>query len=319
MSFAMDLSIIIVSYNTASLLRQAITAVREASRNLLTQTIIVDNASRDDSVDMVKREFPDCSLILNSVNVGFGRANNQALPMASGRYVLLLNSDAFVSPDTIEKTVAYMDGHSKCGILGVKLVGRNGEPQPSARHFPNPWNLFLWRTGLNRFFGNVQMVDDNRWDGTSPCQCDWVTGCYFLIRREVIDQVGLFDPRYFLYYEELDHCFAAKRSGWEVHCYPYTTVIHIGGESAKSDGEISASGRQLVALEIESEMLYFRKNLGRWALALNVFLVTLGGILNVLKRVLRWKRPFGITELTKQMGMVWRTLFQTKFGRCPTR
>ncbi|POZ99712.1 glycosyltransferase family 2 protein, partial [Pseudomonas sp. MWU12-2312b] len=109
-----------------------------------------------------------------------------------------------------------------------------GDLQPSCRYFPTPLNVFMARTGLERFFPGVKKVDDMTWDHNSVRECDWVPGCYYLIRREVIDQVGLFDPRYFLYYEEVDHCKRVKQAGWKVVYYPHTTVVHIGGESAKS-------------------------------------------------------------------------------------
>ena len=105
------------------------------------------------------------------------------------------------------------------------------------------------------------------WDHASVRECDWVPGCYYLIRREVIDQVGLFDPRYFLYYEEVDHCKRVKQAGWKVVYYPHTTVVHIGGESAKSVDQLNVDGRQIPTLQIESELLYFRKHHGLPGLA----------------------------------------------------
>ena len=149
--------------------------------------IVVDNASSDGSVEVLKSQYPNVELIANQTNVGFARANNQALPRLRGRYVLLLNTDAFVSPDTLSKTVSFMDANSKCGVLGVKLVGRDGSLQPSCRYFPTPWNLFLASTGVARFFPRARLVDDMSWDHKSVRECDWVPGCYYLVRREVID------------------------------------------------------------------------------------------------------------------------------------
>ena len=188
----LDVSVIMVSYNTAAVLPKAMDELRRAAANLSVQTIIVDNASRDDSVEMIRRAFPECTLIVNDANVGFGRANNQALGLVKGRYVLLLNPDALVSPDSLDKTVAYMESNLRCGILGVNLVGRDGVRQPSARFFPTPWNLFLARTGLDRrlkyIVRHVRMVDDMDWDHASVRECDWLPGCYYLIRKEVIGQ-----------------------------------------------------------------------------------------------------------------------------------
>ena len=134
-----------------------------------------------------------------------------------------------------------MDSHPRCGVLGVKLVGPDGSLQPSCRYFPTPWNVFLATTGLNRFFPGTRLVDDMSWDHASVRECDWVPGCYYLVRREVIERVGLFDPRYFLYCEEVDHCRAVRQAGWSVIYYPFTQVVHIGGESAESEGPLTVS------------------------------------------------------------------------------
>jgi N-acetylglucosaminyl-diphospho-decaprenol L-rhamnosyltransferase len=318
---SVDVSAILVNYNTVSLLPRAIEALRQASVGLSVETIIVDNASRDGSVAWVRKALPGIALIANDQNVGFGRANNQALPFASGRYVLLLNTDAFVSPDTLQKTVAYMDAHPRCGILGVKLTGSDGGLQPSARYFPTPWNRFCARSGLNRIglFANVRMVDDMDWDHASVRHCDWVPGCYYLVRRSVIDQVGLFDPRYFLYYEEVDHCHAAKQAGWEVVFYPDTKVIHLGGESAKSVSEITPSGRQIEALQIESELLYFRKNIGIAGVWLHVLLDSLADAIIALKRLLKRRSPVNAGAYARHAALVWRLFRHTRFGTCPTR
>ncbi len=310
---------ILVSYNTATLLPDAIGALRIAAGSISLQTIIIDNASRDDSVALIRRDYSDCELIVNSKNVGFGRANNQALPLIQGRYILLLNTDAFVAPDTLHKTVAYLDAHSECGALGVKLIGRDGVLQPSCRYFPTPLNIFLRSTGLHRLFPWVKLVDDMGWDHASVRACDWVPGCYFLIRREVVDKVGLFDPRYFLYYEEVDLCFAIKQAGWQIHYFPDTTVVHIGGESAKSDGLLSAAGRQLAMFQIESELLYFRKNHGAATAWLSVLLRSLADFIVPFKQTLKFKNNVGWAECWAHTRLYWTLLVQTNFGSKPTK
>jgi GT2 family glycosyltransferase len=313
------LSAILVSYNTEHLLERALGDLREAARSFSLQTIVVDNASRDGSVERLQRDFPDCELIINTTNVGFGRANNQALERAHGSYVLLLNTDAFVSRDALDQTLAYMEEHPRCGILGVQLVGSDGAAQPSARYFPTPWNVFLSRTGLGRFFPKTRMVDDPERRLRDVTHCDWIPGCFYLVRRAVIEQVGLFDPRYFLYYEEVDHCFAARRAGWDVVCLPSTTVVHLGGESARSEGPITASGRQIEAMQTESELLFFRKNYGlRAALAAST-LLTLADVILVLKRLLRGRRPLQAAEHWRHALGVWSLVRRTRLGASPTR
>lgn len=314
-----DLTVIIVNYNTGSLLKEAIGRLRSAAAGLSIRIAIVDNASRDGSVALIKAEFPDCELIANEINRGFGRANNQALALAEGRYVLLLNTDAFVAPETLVKTVGYMDTHPRCGILGAKLVGADGAVLPSARNFPTPWNLFLSRTGLSRVFPAARMVDDATWDYAAVRECDWVPGCFYLVRKEVIDQVGLFDPRYFLYYEEVDHCLAAKRAGWQVACFPGTSVVHIGGESAKTEREITRSGRQIEALQVESELLFFRKNRGLAGVWTNVVLTVLGDAIIAAKWLLKREDAVGFGACLMHAALTCSLLWRTRWGNCPTR
>ena len=316
---SVDISIIIVSYNTSSLLKDNIFALENAAGDFSLQKIVIDNASRDDSVAVLRRDFGDCELIVNTANVGFGRANNQALPLILGRYVLLLNTDAFVAPDTLSKTVAYMDSHPECGALGVKLIGRDGVLQPSCRYFPTPLNIFLQRTGLRRLLPWLSMVDDMDWDHATARSCDWVPGCYFLIRRDVIKQVGLFDPKFFLYYEEVDFCYSAIKAGWQIHYFPDTTVVHIGGESAKSDSIITRGSRQIESMQIESELLYFRKNHGALAVFFNVMLHTLADFIVPFKRLLRCKKSAGWHDHWNHANLIWNIYKKTSFGSVPVR
>lgn len=290
-----DVSVIFVSYNTEEMTKKAIALVKQSLPQLNIEIFVIDNASKDGSAEMIRQEFPEIHLIVNKTNVGFGRANNQALPFVRGRYILLLNTDAFVDPDTIQKTVDFMESNPKTGILGVRLLGRDGVLQPSCRYFPTPINSFLFRTGLNKLFTSVKMVDDMTWDHNQVRDCDWVPGCYYLIRKEVIDQVGLFDSRYFLYSEEVDHCFSAKNAGWNVTYFPYASVVHIGGESAKTDNKISSVSRQVSALQIESELLYFRKNLGLRSTLIHVVLTVIAESILFLKRLI--KQPLNFKQV----------------------
>ncbi len=312
-------SVIIVNYNTGHLLGEMFDALLLSANSLSAQVIVIDNASVDGSAETLRAGYPQIELIQNARNIGFGRANNQGLRYIQGEYVLLLNTDAFVAPDTLSKTINYMDAHPLCGILGVKLAGRDGTLQPSCRYFPTPWNIFLQRTGLHGLFPMARLMDDMTWDHASVRKCDWVPGCYYLIRHEVINEIGLFDPRFFLYYEEVDHCFAAKRAGWEVHFFPDTTVVHIGGESAKSEGELTAGGRQLEGLQIESEILYFRKDHGLGAVFACLLLTILADAINLPKRIIRWRRPFGFVTLARRTGLRLSLLLRTNFGSRPTR
>lgn len=309
-----DVSIIFVSYNTADMTKKAIDLVKQSQHQLNIEIFVVDNASRDGSAEMIAQTFPDVKLIANTQNVGFGRANNQVLPQYRGRYVLLLNTDAFVEADTIQKTVAFMDSHPATGVLGVKLLGRDGVLQPSCRYFPTPFNIFLTRTGLFKLFPNTQLVDDMAWDHQGVRDCDWVPGCYYLIRKEVIDQVGLFDKRFFLYYEEVDHCYATKQAGWQVTYYPDAPVVHIGGESAKTDHAISSVSRQVSALQVESELLYFRKNLGLLAVWGHVLLTIVAEAILVAKQLVKTPTQFRQVLNFKGLGLFLKLTYLSRAG-----
>jgi len=310
----MDLTAIIVNYNTAGLLPACVAALREAAAGLQLKIVLVDNASRDDSLAVARRELGDCVLIANTVNVGFGRANNQALEHVEGDYVLLLNTDAMVSPDSLHKTLDYMRSDARCGVLGVRLVGSDGHVQPACRFFPTPANLLVDTFGLRRFWPGVRPVDDPSVELSAARRCDWVPGCFYLVRREVIAQVGLFDPRYFLYFEEVDHCRATKSAGWEVVFYPHTTVVHIGGESAKTVGPVTDAGQQISVLQVESEILYFRKHHGALGAVALSAARTLGPLLRVVKNLIKRRQVAGFSRRMAEIGDYWRIFFRTSAG-----
>lgn len=313
------LDILVVNYNTGHLLRPMFDACGAAHGGGRPRYLVVDNASKDASIDELLRLKRHDLLIRNRQNVGFGRANNQLLDHLEAPYVLLLNTDAFVQPNSLVDSLAFMAAHPRCGVLGVRLTGQGGEIQPSCRYFPTPLNVFVARAGLGRWLRWVQPIDGPQWAPDTAQECDWVPGCFYLIRREVIDQIGLFDPRFFLYYEEIDHCRRVKAAGWKVMYSPHTSVVHLGGESARSDGVLTATGRQLSALQVESELLYFRKHHGRRGLLLHLALVPLGDVLLAVKDVLRgrgWSRALGQFANARLTFALWRA---TRFATQSTR
>lgn len=314
-----DLSVIVVNYNTGHLIAPMMAALDEATKGLTRQVIVIDNASRDDSVALMRQQHPEVHLIVNTANVGFGRANNQALPFLKGRAVLLLNTDAFVAPEAITTSLKVLASRPDVGVLGARLVGRDGELQPSCRYFPTPWNVFLSKTGLQRFFPGTRSVDDMAWDHRGNRECDWVPGCYYLMPRAVVDQVGLFDPRYFLYYEEVDHCKAVKAAGWQILYNGDTSVIHIGGESAKSDAALTSSGRQISVLQVESELIYFRKHHGLGGLILHLALVFVGDCYLALKAIAKRQGVGAALAAWHQTAQVRSLLLKTHMGQSPTR
>ena len=275
--------------------------------------LVVDNASDDGSADMVAAEFPRAQLIRSPENKGFAGGNNPAMKIARGRYILLLNSDAFLAEGVLEKTIHYMDDHPHIGVLGCKLTDPDGTLQPSARMLPGPLNKIFHITGLaahfpkSKFFGRV---DYTWWDHSEPRSVGWVVGAYFIIRRQTMEDIGVLDDRYFLYFEEIDYCLSARRAGWDVVFYPYASVIHLGGQSSLKTGKrVSAKGRQIVAIRITSEFRYYRKMYG-W---LHVLLAA--GIELIWNQVVYAKNLFSrsssAAQKRDQAGMIIELIIQT--------
>ncbi|WP_263359252.1 glycosyltransferase family 2 protein [Acidicapsa ligni] len=270
-SYAFDISLILVSFNTREVLRESLQSVARETNNLRIETFVVDNNSHDGSVEMVEAEFPGVRIFRSSVNLGFGAANNVALEVAQGRYVVLLNSDAFLCPDSLRLSVEHMDAHPEVGLAGGRLVGRDLALQPSARMFPSVFNDFLVMTGLaakfpkSRFFGSF----DRTWaDPMEAAEVDWVPGAYSIIRADALKKVGFFDPDFFLYSEEVDLCLRIKKAGYKILYWPDIVVIHIGGESSRQIKtlEMSSAGAQLIRWRMRSTLLYYRKHhgIGAW-------------------------------------------------------
>lgn len=264
MSSSPDVSVILVSFNTREMLRECLETVF-AQTGVSLEVFVVDNASRDGSVDMLSAWFPQVRVIASPVNLGFAAANNRAMDLARGRYVVLLNTDAFLRPGDLALAVRKMDASPKAGLAGARLIGRDGHWQPSARQFPSVVNDLLALTGLSARFGRSRFFGkaDRTWaDPSSPAAVDWVPGAFSIIRREVLDSVGHFDERFFLYYEEVDLCRRIVAAGWQVWYWPELVVVHIGGESSRQVRclSISSSGSQLTLWRMRSALLYYRKH-----------------------------------------------------------
>ena len=270
-----DVSIVVVSFNTRDMLRDCLKTVESRCGDTSYELIVVDNASRDGSADMVADEFPDAVLLRSDVNLGFAGANNRGFDVAHGRYIVLLNSDAFVEPDALSLSVQKMDSSPEVGLASGRLIGRDGSWQPSARMFPSITNELLTLSGLgdkyprSRFFGRM----DRTWaDPMKPAQVDWVPGAFSIIRRRALEEIGYFDQRFFLYYEEVDLCFRIKEAGYQLWYWPDIVVVHVGGESARTvaeeNGGLTESGAQLTLWRMRSALLYHRKHhgyRGAWA------------------------------------------------------
>lgn len=267
-SYDYDASIIIVSFNTREILRECLISVMRESAGLRLEILIVDNNSSDGSPQMVEEDFPHVNLIRSEINLGFGAANNLALERAKGRYYVLLNSDAFFQKDALSNAIRHMDEQPDCGLGGCRLVGRDGSWQPSSRSFHSIVGDLVVMTGLayrfprSRFFGHF----DRTWaDRNQPAVVDWVPGAFSIIRRSAIKKTGMFDPAFFLYYEEVDLCRRIKEAGYSIWYWPDIVVVHIGGESSrqlKTTLEISSMAAQVVMWRMRSTLLYYRKHHG---------------------------------------------------------
>ena len=233
----MDLSVIIVNYNVKEFLQNLLHSIEKASANLSKEIIVVDNASDDGSVEVIREKFPYVNLIENKINVGFGKANNQGLAIAKGKYILFINPDCIVSEDTLDKMISFFGGHSDCALAGCKILNSDGTLQLACRRsFPGPWTSFTKVTGLSNLFPksrifaryNLTYLDENK-----TYEVDAVSGSFMMMRKTVYDNVGGFDEQFFMYGEDLDLCYRIQKAGHKVFYVHSTQVIHYKGESTK--------------------------------------------------------------------------------------
>src|SRR3989338_758392 len=234
----MDLVIIIVSWNTQELLRNCLKSLgMELGRtNLVSQVFVVDNNSWDGSADMVTQEFPLVRLIANKENLGFAAANNQVLKNVESEYILLLNPDTEVKPGAIPSLIKCFDIDAKIGVVAPQLLNSDGSVQRSCRRFPSMSGMFAELMGLSRFFPKqfwaYRMLD---FDHMTSRFVDQPEGACLLIKRSVLDQVGLFDEQFFMLFEEVDWCKRISLAGWKVWFTHSAQVVHFYGQSIKQD------------------------------------------------------------------------------------
>jgi GT2 family glycosyltransferase len=274
-SWAYTVSVIVVSFNTSDLLRQCLESIltecKSLPEGLTAEVLVVDNCSTDGSPEMVERDFTALNapvrLLRSEVNLGFAAANNLAMEAARGRYLVLLNSDAFFHPGALRLAIQHMDYDVTVGVGGARLVGTQGEWQPSARAFPTLWNVFVVFSGLASRFPKSRIFGafDRTWASPDlPAEVDWVPGAFSIMRREALVQTGLFDPQFFLYCEEVDLCRRIKARGFRVLYWPDIVVTHVGGESGRqlTTLKFSDTESQVVLWRMRATLLYFRKHHG---------------------------------------------------------
>ena len=233
----MKLSIIVVNYNVKDFLEQCLLSVEKAISNIEAEVIVVDNNSVDHSCQMVKERFPQFQLIENKKNTGFSVANNQAIRVSKGEYTLLLNPDTLVEEDTFEKVIAFMDTHTEAGGLGVKMIDGNANFLPeSKRSLPTPEVAFYKIFGLSKLFPNSRKFGQYHLsflDKNKTHEVEILSGAFMLIRKSVLDKIGLLDETFFMYGEDIDLSYRIILGGYKNYYFADTTIIHYKGESTK--------------------------------------------------------------------------------------
>ena len=287
------LGIIIISFNVRKLLKECLESIYRQTQRTRFEIWVIDNHSRDESVAMLQESFPEVHLIENDENLGFTRANNQALRQCRCDFFLLLNPDTLLQDGALDKMVQFLDEHPEVGIAGCKVLNRDGTLQLACRRsIPTPKVAFYRLTGLSRLFPNNHTMAKYNMTYEDPDQAhevDAVSGAFLMIRREVVEKIGLLDERFFMYGEELDWCLRTQRAGWSVMYCPQSQIIHYKGESTKYNS-------RKAALEFYRAMyLFHRKHFAQDYSRLTNFLIYAG---------------IGVRALTS-----WRSfLFSTKVG-----
>lgn len=320
---AVQVSVLIISFNTKHLLQRCFDSVKASAGSLSYEIIVVDNASKDGSAEYIRQTFPEVKLLTSPENLGFAGANNLGYPEARGQYIVLLNSDAFLVGSALQDAVKLMDSRPEVGLGGARLIGEDRSWQPSARTFPGLWNDFVTLSGLSAkkpkhpLFGRPDLTYRNQ---DAEILCDWVPGAFSIIRKDILDKIGFFDPMFFLYYEEVDLCRRIKADGWKIAYWPQLEVIHLGGGSTGVFNEklVQKSGKQMGLWRLQAQYLYYRKHHGGlWAwLSKNLE----GGFNRIRLTLNKKKDPRKAEESQVILDLIARAWSNTKGGRvCPPR
>ncbi len=256
-------SVVIVTYNSGDHIKECLASF-EQDLSSQGKCFLVDNNSKDNTVETVTRHFDNIEVIETGANLGFAGANNFVAKSLKGDYIFLINPDSQVKPGAIEDTMAWMDAHTEVGLAGGLLVDEEGNIQPSARKFPTALNKFFVQSGMAERFPQSKWIGggDYRWfDHQSEMEVDWVPGAFTCIRKSMLDEIGFFDPRFFLYFEETDLCRRAKAAGWKVYFLPQVKIFHEGGGCSKKVEQetFDVGGSQVMKFRMRAECLYHHK------------------------------------------------------------
>jgi GT2 family glycosyltransferase len=253
-----DLSVIIVNWNGITVLRDCLRSVYGTQQPVNFEVLVVDNASTDDSVSILQREFPQVKILQNQQNRGFAAANNQAFVVAQGRFVLLLNNDTIVLDGALANSVSFMDKHPEAGAIGCRVEFPDRSFQTSCYRFNNLMELFMIRLLPLGSVGGERLNLSRYWGRqfTEPTEVDVVAGCFMMVRRDVIATVGGFDEDFFMYGEDEEWCSRIKRAGWKIVYFPSATIIHLHRFSSRK------ARRALRVIECLSPVLVLHKRRG---------------------------------------------------------
>jgi GT2 family glycosyltransferase len=307
----MDLSVIIVNFNTASLLRECLNSVDKTKDDIHLEIIVVDNNSKDQSVDMVKKDFPQVRLIANSENIGFAQGVNQGLNLTKGRYFLLLNPDAKVLPGVMKGLIGFMDRNKDVALSGVQLLNPDGTKQNSIANFPS-LTQELFNKSLLRILFPKKYPSKYR-EFKSPIEVESVIGACMIVRPEAVKQVGELDPKYFLFLEETDWCFQMKKKDWKIYHLPQLKAYHKQGQSLidlKSKGRIEY---------YRSYYRFFKKNYSRASHFLLRAVVFIKTLINLNLNLLALVFTLGLKKEYKEKFWIYSHLLLWHLAGCPGR
>jgi GT2 family glycosyltransferase len=254
-----EISIIIVSWNAQSYLRDCLASVRETGGPLVREVIVVDNASSDGSSTMVAEEFPEVVLIRSNENLGFARANNLGMTHASGTLFALINSDVIVHPECLQRLATFLDQHHEVALAGPKVFGRDNRVQISCGRLPGVWNTVCEFLLLYKIFPRWPLFSGFQmkpWEVERQTDVEVLSGCFCLARRAAVDEVGVFDEQFFFYAEDVDWCKRFRDAGWKIALVPDATTTHFGGGSSSN-----ASRRYSIEI-LRANLIYWRKHHG---------------------------------------------------------
>jgi GT2 family glycosyltransferase len=253
------LSILIVNWNTRELLRDCLNSIYEDPQSIAWEVVVVDNGSGDHSAALVESSFPQARLLALGQNLGFVGGYNLALEKSRGQYLLLLNSDTRVEPGALGGLVAFLEDHPQAGAVGPRLVHGDGTVQLSCGLSPSLGAEIVNKLLLHKVFPFFKF---GRWNHAQIREVGWVTGACLLVRRAAIQEVGPLDPAIFMFYEDVEWCLRMRRAGWKVFYYPFSRVVHLGGQSTRKNFD------QMLVISQQSQFYLFQKHFGRGALHL---------------------------------------------------